>query len=340
MKRVKLLATGGTIASLPSAHGLEPGMDAGSTLQYVSELSQQVKFDYEDIFNLDSSNIQPEQWRIIAAKIYDCLPDYDGIIVTHGTDTMSYTAAALSFMLHNLDKPVVLTGAQIPMSQPNTDARTNLCAAVAAIEAGMQGVMVAFDHKIINGTRAVKVSTMSFDAFCSVNAVEMAKIYADGIRVTQRRTALATGPVALRDALDNSVFLLKLIPGTNPAVFDAIEKLGYRGVVIEAFGVGGMHYLGRDLLAKLTMLSHAKITVLICSQCLYERSDLNIYEVGQRILETGAVSAEDMTTEAAVTKLMWVLGQTSDQQEILRLLRTNIAGEISQEYTVPPAETP
>ena len=312
-------------------------MGARGTLKYVSELSEKVEFTYEDIFNLDSSNIQPEQWRIIAAKIYDCLPDYDGVIITHGTDTMSYTAAVLSFMLQNLDKPVVLTGSQIPMNRPDTDARTNLCTAVAAVEAGMQGVMVAFDRKIINGTRAVKISTMSFDAFHSVNAAEMAKIYADDIRVAQWRTAPVTGPTVLRDALDDSVFLLKLIPGTNPAIFDAIERLGYHGVVIEAFGVGGMHYLGRDLLTKLTTLSQAGITVLICSQCLYERSDLNIYEVGQRILETGAISTADMTTEAAVTKLMWVLGQTSDRQEILRLLHTNIAGEINLEENCLPS---
>ena len=312
-------------------------MGARGTLKYVSELSEKVEFTYEDIFNLDSSNIQPEQWRIIAAKIYDCLPDYDGVIITHGTDTMSYTAAVLSFMLQNLDKPVVLTGSQIPMNRPDTDARTNLCTAVAAVEAGMQGVMVAFDRKIINGTRAVKISTMSFDAFHSVNAAEMAKIYADDIRVAQWRTAPVTGPTVLRDALDDSVFLLKLIPGTNPAIFDAIERLGYHGVVIEAFGVGGLHYLGRDLLTKLTTLSQAGITVLICSQCLYERSDLNIYEVGQRILETGAISTADMTTEAAVTKLMWVLGQTSDRQEILRLLHTNIAGEINLEENCLPS---
>lgn len=329
MKKIKLLTTGGTIASLPGEAGLEPQLGSEGILDYIRELSSRFSFDHEDILNMDSSNIQPEEWQMIARKVYASLPDCDGVVITHGTDTMAYTAAALSFMLQGLSKPVVLTGSQIPIDNPLTDARTNLCTAVAAVEAGMRGVLVAFDRKVMNGARTVKVSTMDFDAFVSINAADLAGVYADGLRVSQRETMPTREPLTLRESLSTDVFLLKLIPGTRPEIFDVLAGAGYKGIVIEAFGAGGMHYLHRDLLEKLRLLWDAGITVVVCSQCLYERSDLRIYEVGQRILSTGAISALDMTTEATVTKLMWALGQTGDRQEIARLFGTNLAGEIT-----------
>ena len=328
MKRIKLLTTGGTIASKQGASGLEPDLDSGWILRYLDELSARYDFGHEDVFSMDSSNIQPEQWQIIARKIYSCLPDYDGIIVTHGTDTMAYTAAALSFMLQNLNTAVVLTGSQVPIDDPFTDARTNLCTAVAAVEAGLKGVMVAFGRKVMNGARSVKTSTTDFNAFHSVNAADMARVYADGMHTITPQTAPPASHVILRDNLCTDVFLLKLIPGTRPEIFDAIAGLNYRGLVIEAFGTGGMHYLNRDLLCKLSLMRKAGITVVVCSQCLYERSDLSIYEVGQRILSAGAISGMDMTTEAAVTKLMWALGQTDKKEEIIGLFRKNLAGEV------------
>lgn len=333
MKKIKLLTTGGTIASMKGDSGLAPGLKSGGILRYMQEFSRRFDFSHEDIFSMDSSNIQPEEWQVIAEKIYGCLGEYDGVIVTHGTDTMAYTASALGFMLRNLNTAVVLTGSQIPIDDPHTDARTNLCTAVAAIEHGIKGVVVAFDRKIINGTRAVKVSTMGFDAFHSVNADYMARVYADGLRVRRRYTAApgTAGKTELQKELCTDVFLLKLIPGTSPRIFDALAGLNYRGIVIEAFGAGGMHYLHRDLLEKLRLLCRAGITVVVCSQCLYERSDLSIYEVGQRILSTGVIPALDMTTEAAVTKLMWVLGRTREREEITRLFAANLAGEITPE---------
>lgn len=328
MTKIKLLTTGGTIASQATVAGLEPSLTSEGIMGYLQEIAGEVAFDHQDLFQMDSSNIQPEEWQAIARETYHSLSQCDGVIITHGTDTLAYTAAALSFMLQGLGKPVVLTGSQIPIDQPLTDARTNLYTAAAAVQAGMKGVLVAFDRKIMNGARTVKTSTMGFDAFTSVNAADMARVYADGLRIFTSHTAPPRPMPLLREELCTNVFLLKLIPGTSPRIFDALADLGYRGVVIEAFGAGGMHYLNRDLLGKLEMLCEKGITVVVCSQCLFERSDLSIYEVGQRLMATGAISALDMTSEAAVTKLMWVLGQTDKPVEISQLFSANLAGEI------------
>lgn len=334
MKNILLLSTGGTIASRNGGNGLEPQLPSGALLRQLGEeFSRQFQFTCADILNLDSSNIQPVHWRIIGQEIYRNLEKYDGIIVTHGTDTMAYTAAAVSFMLKGLDKSVVFTGSQLPIESPLTDAKTNLYTAVTAIEQGIKGVTIAFDRKIICGTRAVKTSTMGFDAFKSVNATYMAQIFADGMRVFSDRVhhGAAEGTLELCDDFCTDVFLLKLLPGTKPEIFDALLALGYRGIILEAFGAGGVHYIQNDILAKLKMLAGKGVAVVVCSQCLYERSDLSLYEVGRRMLECHVISGKDMTTEAAAVKLMWALGQTNDLQEIAEIFATDYSGEIASD---------
>ncbi|MDR1705976.1 MAG: asparaginase [Clostridiales bacterium] len=336
MKRILLLATGGTIASKECGGGLSPTLVSRDITDYLQEngtgLGLDCSVDCEDILNLDSSNIQPEEWQFIARKAYMALPAYDGVIITHGTDTMAYTAAALSFMLRNVHKSVVLTGSQLPINAPLTDAKTNLYTAMSAVEHGITGVTVAFDRKIINGARAVKISTMGFDAFESVNAPYMGRIMADGMRVNSRKTVDFDPvlPPALYDSLCTDVFLLKLIPGTKPEIFDALAAWGYKGIVIEAFGSGGMHYLNRDLLEKLRLMREKNIAVVVCSQCLYEKSDLSVYAVGRKILDNGVIPGLDMTTEAAVAKLMWALGQEGidGPEAVAEVFSKNIAGEV------------
>ena len=328
MKKILLLTTGGTIASVPGEDGLVPEAAPPALTRVIQEFSRHYEIQSRNILNLDSSNIQSEEWQLIARSVYESLPDYDGIVVTHGTDTMAYTASMLTFMLENLKKPVVLTGSQMPISLPLSDAPGNLAAAFAAVDAGLHGVSVAFNHKIILGCRAVKVRAMGIDAFASVNSPIRGEVMANGLAVYDNSPP-PEGETALNSRLCNDVFLLKLIPGTNPRIFDALAQLPYRGVILEAFGAGGLHFIRRDLSEKIRALVEKGIAVVVCSQCLYDASDFSIYEVGRKILEAGAIPAGDMTTEAAVTKLMWALGQTDDPARVRQIFEENLAGEVT-----------
>lgn len=331
MKKILLLTTGGTIASQNGENGLQPVLGASELLCAFAYDSSRFDITAVGVLDMDSSNIQPEEWQIIAKKIAREYQNYDGFIITHGTDTLAYTASALSYMLRDLKKSVVLTGSQIPIGQDISDAQTNLTTALWAVEADIWGVSVAFNRRIIRGTRAVKVSTMSFDAFQSVNAPYLAQITAEGMHVVDDGHRYVRPDVSFSVApeLNSKVFLLKVIPGTQPDLIESLPALGYKSLVIEAFGAGGIHYLHRNLLQSLERLIAKGILVVICSQCLYDSSDLTLYEVGRQLLHIDVVPALDMTTEAIVTKLMWIWGQTDDYMQAKELFCRNFAGEMS-----------
>ncbi len=330
MKRVLVLGTGGTIASSSTDNGLSPNESSSEIAQELALFSSHYNVTFENIMNLDSSNIQSEEWLTIAHTLYENLPKYDGIIILHGTDTMAYTASMISYMLQGVDRPIIFTGSQTPAGKTFSDAPSNLATAFEGISKNVIGVTIAFNNKIIRGTRAVKVRTKGFHAFESINAPYRGEVFADGLEVYPYQPPQgAAHEFALKDTICNDVFLLKLIPGTNPLIFDAITSLNYKGIVIETFGAGGMHYIRRDLLQSIERLIKRGIIVVICSQCLYESSNLSIYEVGKKLLSTGVIPAGDMATEAIVTKLMWVLGQTEDVSEIKSMFCKNFAGEIT-----------
>jgi L-asparaginase len=242
MKKILLITTGGTIAARSFENGLIPTMASNELLRYMSDLCQHYEIKGQDLLNLDSSNIQAEEWQIIARAVFDAVDDYDGIVVTHGTDTMAYTASMLSYMLQNLKIPVVITGSQVPIDNLLTDARNNLYLAFAAVDSGITGVTIAFNRKIISGCRAVKVRTMGFDAFESVNAPYLGEIYSNGMRCYKGFIIKPDfdAPTVLYDNVCQDVFLLKMIPGTNPEIFDMLHTMNYRGIVIETFGLGGL----------------------------------------------------------------------------------------------------
>lgn len=328
MKKLMILSTGGTIACTQTEEGLIPTLSADDILSYVPEAGKLGQIDTKTILNLDSSNIQPEEWHIIAKAIYDCLPDYDGIVVLHGTDTMAYTASMLSFMLRNVNKPVVITGSQLPVGHPQTDAKLNLRDALVTAASGIAGVLVVFDRQIMLGCRVAKVRTTSQNAFESINRSPVGWVTLGHVRMIDPPEPSADAP-ALDDAIEPNVFLLKLIPGTRPEVFDDIARLGYRGVVIEGFGLGGLHCLRRNLLDGIQKLLDANVAVLLTTQCRYEPSDPAVYETGRLALELGILQAYDMTSECAVTKLMWVLAHATTHEEVRRMMYTNFCGEIS-----------
>ena len=328
-KRILLLTTGGTIASSETAEGLAPNITGAGLQQFVGNMLHDFDVTVRDILHLDSSNMQPEEWEFIARSVYDAWQDFDGVVITHGTDTMSYTAAALSFMLQGIPVPVVLTGAQLPITHPLSDATDNLRTAFAMAASGHGGVYLAFDRRVILGPRAVKTHTMDFGAFDSVNAPFAAEVNARGLVVNEAVLPQCRSDFTLQNGLCREVFLLKLVPGIDPRIFDMLLQMGTRGIVIEAFGAGGVQFIRRDLTRKLNEVIRSGVSVVVCSQCLYERSDFSLYEVGQRALEQGVIQTFDMTSEAAVTKLMWALGRSHSREEVARWFATDLTGEIN-----------
>ena len=332
MKLVLLITTGGTIASGHSKEGLVPETDGDGLLHYMGAMSDYYTISICDLLTLDSTNIQPEEWQVMAEKIYKEKDNYDAIVVTHGTDTMAYTASVLSFMLLGIQIPVVITGSQLPIHHPLTDAVTNLRCAFEMANQGIGGVFVAFNRQVMLGCRSVKVRASGFDAFESINLAPVGIIDSDGLRIDAHYLPEKRAECVLRGRIDNRVFLLKLTPGTDPNILPAMANLGCSGIVIEAFGAGGINFVRRDLISMLDVMTKNDIPVVVCSQCLYDRSDLSHYKVGRKALEKGVISACDMTSEAAVTKLMWGLGQLKEGMERVEQMRAlfaeNLAGEI------------
>lgn len=322
-KHFILLATGGTIASVNGENGLAPGITANELIERIG-VPGDILLTGRDVFALDSSNIQPEEWQALAAAVRQALAEADGVLITHGTDTLAYTAAALSFMLLSENKPVVLTGSQLPLGHPLSDAPTNFLEALAVLKKAERGIYITFHHKVILGTRAVKMRTTAFDAFHSVNAPLFGHIDTEGAHLSPALPAVSG--IERPDAIASRVFLLKLVPGTSTEILDWVAEAGYKGLVIEAFGLGGVHYIRRNLVDKLHEISGQGVITLVTTQCMYEKADFSLYEVGRHLLSSRIFSALDMTTEAAVTKLMWVLG---DEKNRLKYLNQSLCGEMS-----------
>lgn len=313
-KRILLIATGGTIASQKSGQGLKPQLEPEELLNYIPGVNEICEVKTAQPFNLDSSNMEPKHWKKLVLTIKEHYDEFDGFVIAHGTDTMAYTAAALSYMILNTRKPVVITGAQKPIDLEVTDAKTNLTDSfLYASDEQSQGVQIVFDGKVIAGTRAKKMRTKSYNAFASIDFPCLAVIQ-EGSVIRYIPARPFTEPVRFYEELNESVFLMKLIPGVAPGILSCIFE-AYDCIIIESFGVGG---IPKSLAEEFYRLCEAypKKLVIMATQVAHEGSDMTVYEVGQGVKERCRfLETYDMTLESAIAKAMWMLGNFSGKPD-------------------------
>jgi len=328
MKRILMLTTGGTIASEMTEAGLAPELTGADFLDYVPAVRALCQVECLSICNIDSTNMTPALWQKIAAAIQENYAAYDGFVVCHGTDTMAYTAAALSYLIQASPKPIVLTGGQKPLHMDVTDSKTNLLDAfTVACDGRIPGVSIVFGGAVILGTRARKTYTKSYSAFSSINYPALGSIQ-DGRLIPYFPPQSPTSP-KFYTALDHRVSLLKLIPGASPAQLEFLLQSS-RAVIIESFGVGGVPAGDQGEFYQLIRAAVAAGRIVaVTTQVQNEGSDLSIYSVGHRLKrDLGVLESYDMTTECVTAKLMWALAQTRDPAEVSRLFYTPIANDI------------
>ena len=327
MKRILMLATGGTIATLDKGHGLSPAITSEEILSHVPAVGELCRVEAVQLMNLDSTNVGPGHWLEMAAAIRARYDEYDGFVLTHGTDTMAYTAAALSYLIQDSPKPIVITGSQKSIALNDTDARRNLYNSfLYAVDRDSHDVSLVFDGRVILGTRARKERSKSFNAFSSVDYPERAVIR-DGRLI---RYAYGAEPT-FYDRLEEKVLLLTLIPGMGAEALELLKD-SYRAVILQSFGVGGLPGGGNGPLAQAVAgWLEAGKTIVMMTQVPYEGSDMAVYEVGQQVKERfQLMEAYNMTLEAATAKLMWVLGQTGDPARVRELFYRPVQFDVIQ----------
>ncbi|MFR1612036.1 MAG: asparaginase [Lachnospiraceae bacterium] len=325
MKKILMIATGGTIASKETENGLTPAMTGEELAASVPGIKDKCEITVMQLMNIDSTNMRPRLWQLMSDTIIEHYNDYDGFVILHGTDTMAYTAAALSYLIQDSPKPIVLTGSQKPMGNPYTDAKINLYQSILyALDDHSCDVTVVFNGKAITGTRARKQRTRSFAAFESMNFPVLALIHDDKILRYFRDREPSMDDLKTYHNLNDRVFVLKLTPEVKADIFHLLSS-HYDAIILETFGIGGIPEYDDSFEKAIFDWVNSGKTLAVTTQVPEEGCDMEVYKVGKKYSEhPGILQAGDMTTESIVAKLMWILGQTNDQKEIRKMFYQTI----------------
>ena len=314
MKKILFIATGGTIASKKSDSGLKPQISPQELLSYIPSIKELCEIETCQLLSLDSSNMEPKHWSMIVECVQENYNDYDGFVIAHGTDTMAYTAAGLSYMIQNSRKPIVITGSQKPIDLDITDGKTNLLDSfIYAADDKSQGVVIVFNGKVIAGTRAKKIRSKSYNAFDSIDFPVLAMIQDEQI-MRYIPTEEYKEDVKFYTEIEDNVFLLKLIPGVQPEILKYIfEK--HAAVIVESFGVGGIpKSISEDFYG--LCRQYPKKVIVMATQVAHEGSDMTVYEVGHEMkARCNFLESYDMTLESVIAKTMWMLANKEISKE-------------------------
>lgn len=338
LPNVTIIGTGGTIASKIDykTGAVHAAFTAEELAKAVPEIFEIANITPKLLFNIMSEDMKPEYWKKMAYEVAKALNSgEDGVIIGHGTDTMGYSSAALSFMLRNLGKPVIFVGSQRSSDRPSSDAAMNLICStrmavedfgeVAVVMHGETGDTYCLAHR---GTKVRKMHTSRRDAFRSINDVPIARIWSNGkveyLRDDYRKRS--ENEVWVDDKIEEKVALIKVYPGVTGEIIEFLVDKGYKGIVIEGTGLG---HTPNDMIPSIERATEEGIAVCMTSQCLYGRINLNVYSTGRKLLKAKVIPCEDMLPETAYVKLMWVLGHTQDLEEVKRMMLTNYSGEIT-----------
>ncbi len=307
MKKILFLTTGGTLSCKDTEDGLVPILKGAEILKELPELKALGQITVKDICRLDSSNLLPAHWSKWAEIIGDNYNDYDAFVMSHGTDTMAFTASALSHMLINLGKPVVLTGSQVPLTLANSDARSNMELAFSVAASGLPGVYIAFGNKVIKGVLAKKIFSKNFNAFESVNESPVLYFSKKGVKKNLPSREVVGG-FRVENKMESKVMSITMTPGLEPDIIDYAVDKGYKGIVLACYGAGGVNTETENFLPALRRAVEKGVRVVCITQCLFDGVDLSLYPMGILAAQAGVESGGGLTLEAAVTKLMWELG--------------------------------
>jgi L-asparaginase len=332
MPRLLLLLTGGTLMmrATPGGTGggaitLDEERASRDLVAEIPSLARLAEFDTRLLFHMDSANMQPADWITLAREVHAQLPSYDGIVIVHGTDTMAYTASALAMILGPLPKPVVLTGSQKPLVDVRTDARQNLIDASLVATLAVPEVSIASGARALRGARATKRDAWGFRAFDSPNLPPLVEL---GIGIEIGSHVLPASPLApFDDRLEPSVLAVRIFPGLDPGLVRGAIRAGVKGLVLEAYGTGNLPNLGGSLIPALEEARERNVPVMVVSQCLKAFVELGQYEGGAAAQAAGAISAGDMTVEAALAKMMVGLARHGTQDALRAYLTASVVGE-------------